>query len=242
MFCSPFLFPRCLLRCFWMGSSACLCILLASHLQDCSFLWLSCSMRTLHHAPVVVAVLCSYHRMRSRYASPPCMGCLSLLADCQSRSPRCTPKLSCFQSEHVPLFDFLCALWENATLARCCSQDLHGRDSAGHIVKLNTQRKLTWPRRDLVLTKRAQWGAGVNPAPFVDSAVLSWGRCCTASHQSWLQDSVSEWTHVGGSQEHCQYMQGCDEGAQSSLGIESGRGYLGQQKRLLEVHQQLKEA
>lgn len=34
-------------------------------------------------------------------------------------------------------------------------------------------------------------------------------------------------------------MQGCDEGAQMSLGIESGRGYLGQQEGLLEV---LKEA
>lgn len=37
-----------------------------SHLQDCSFLWLSCSMRALRHAPIVVAILCSCHRVRSR--------------------------------------------------------------------------------------------------------------------------------------------------------------------------------
>lgn len=37
-------------------------------------------------------------------------------------------------------------------------------------------------------------------------------------------------------------MQGCDEEAQSPLGIESGRGYLGQQEKFLQVHQQQKEA
>lgn len=145
-------------------------------LQDCSFLWLYYRMTALQcshdhlvcarcpahitkwklstHHPLFTAMLLFEAKVKRKQPTASVGGNLqSLLADWQSRPVRCIPKLSCLQSDHIPLCVLFCALWESMSSVSWCPHDLHGwgccRTSGG----AQYTRKLVWLWMHLLLTE-----------------------------------------------------------------------------------------